>query len=178
MEYKNIVRIAAEIGLLLVLGQFAGAVPIVISGPTANLASGSFTVGGSTFVVSGGAVGIDTSTFITGNIFQAGSTAYKVAITSSAHIEFGGPALQLQNCGAGGSVAALGADSAALVTSGSGTTGCTVLFSNGYFSANPICIAVDNTRAAALQVKTSKSSMTVEGLTASDLFMYQCVGNQ
>jgi hypothetical protein len=79
-------------------------------------------------------------------------------------------------CGTG-NITAGSTDLAGNATS-TGATSCTIVFSSSSgFSAFPFCVAIDTTRAAALQLTaTMATSITVSGLTSNDNFNWICIG--
>lgn len=100
--------------------------------------------------------------------------------TAGSHIvqSNGGLNVTLGACGTSPTIGSFSGDTVGVITAGTGTTTCAVVFNTAYTTGRPpICQATEETRAAALFVSArSNTGFTVSGLTAGDTFDYQCMG--
>lgn len=119
---------------------------------SANVTGQFFSVGGSAFVVSGGAAGVGAIP-PAGTLFQVGGGT--LAVTSTGHIEFKGGA-PTSACGTG----VIGNDMAFTLTGGGALTSpCTITFANAWTNA-PICQANDTT-VGGVYVRATPTTTTV-----------------
>lgn len=81
-------------------------------------------------------------------------------------------------CGTSPTLTATSTNVAGQITSGTGTTTCVVNFGAPAWTNTPFCTATDGTGARALFITAaSTTSFTVNGLTASDVFTWTCLGS-
>lgn len=139
------------------------------------LAGSGFSVGGSTFVVAGGKVGVGTA-----GPGSALEVAGDLTVSGTGHVRAAGTSpLTAAGCGTGATIA--GSDVAGRVTLGTspGTT-CTLAFNVAWSPTAPVCHFSNESQSQALRVTSAGTVSVTFGpgatMTAGDVISYLCIG--
>lgn len=163
--------------------------PAVFITPTVSIAGNgsiggsSFSVGGSTLVVSGGNVGIGnpapaSALDVKGNMTLGGTGGNLTLNGTLGHVRVGGSAAAVGACGAGATVA--GSDVAGRITVGTGAASCTLSFGSAWSPNFPVCHFTNEKGTAQAYTITAVtgSFVTFQGTTAlvaGDVINYVCL---
>ena len=150
--------------------------PSVFIASSVVLSNGGFSVGGSTFVVSGGNVGVGTP-----NPGSALEVSGNLTLSGVGHVRAagGGSVPVVGSCGSGATIT--GSDVAGRVTIGTGaTTSCVIGFGTAWSPNRPVCSFTNESQVQTISV----SAITTGGvtfaasanLTSNNVIGYICIG--
>ena len=140
------------------------------------LSNGGFSVGGSTFVVKGGNVGVGTPT--PGSALEVSGT---LTLSGVGHVRAAGAGAPLPTAGCGTGATIAGSDVAGRVTIGASPgSSCVIAFNTAWSPHPPVCYFTNESQVQALSVSAvttvSVTFAASANLTSSNVIGYICIG--